>query len=77
MPNDALWVGALSQLLIFEETGCAHSARHAIRLIDRLSESRQLDDDLRALCERAVVRLEGRMSQVGENKTGAHRACAA
>lgn len=69
MPTNDLWAGALSQLLILEETGCAHSARHAIRLLDTLCEFDGLDADVRALCERASRRLEHRL--------GEHRACAA
>jgi hypothetical protein len=64
-----LWAGALSQLLILDETGCTHSARHAIRLLDQLCESNDLDNDVRALCERASQRLEDRL--------GARRACPA
>ncbi|MDR1063282.1 MAG: hypothetical protein LBL48_05025 [Azoarcus sp.] len=63
MPPTAnhLWAGALSQLLILEETGCPHSARHAICLLERLSESDGLDDDVRQLFERASQRLERRL----------------
>lgn len=59
MPTNNLWAGVLSQLLIHQETGCPHSARHAIRLLDALSEFDDLDEDVRALCERASRRLEG------------------
>ena len=52
-----LCAGVLSQLLIYDETGCSHSARHAIRLLEQLSEFDDLDEELRQLCERASVRL--------------------
>lgn len=58
MPTNNLWAGVLSQLLIHQETGCAHSARHAIRLLDQLAEFDDLDEDVRSLCERASRRLE-------------------
>ncbi len=69
MPTDSLWAGALSQLLIHQETGCPHSARHAIRLLDRLCEFDGLDAEVRALCERASSRLDERVED--------RRACAA
>jgi len=61
MPNTNLWAGTLSQLLILEETGCPHSVRHAIRLLEQLTEYDDLDSDVRALCERATQRLEQRL----------------
>ena len=33
MPSRELWAGALSLLLLHEETGCAHSAHNAARLL--------------------------------------------
>lgn len=57
MPTNNLWAGALSQLLIHQESGCPHSARHAIRLLDQLCDFDNLDDDVRVLCERASHRL--------------------
>lgn len=57
MPPPELWAGALSLLLIHNESGCPHSALNAARLLDRLSESLELDDETRALCERASNRL--------------------
>lgn len=69
MPTNNLWAGVLSQLLIHQETGCPHSARHAIRLLDKLSEFNDLDADVRALCERASQRLESGL--------GSRNACAA
>lgn len=57
MPTNNLWAGVLSQLLIHQESGCAHSARHAIRLLDQLCDSNDLDADVRLLCERASNRL--------------------
>jgi len=61
MPTCNLWAAVLSQLLILEETGCPHSARHAIRLLDRLCEFDDIDLDVRNLCERASQRLETRL----------------
>ena len=61
MPTPNIWAGTLSQLLIHQETGCPHSARHAIRLLDQLCEHADLDKDVRALCERAAYRLEHRL----------------
>lgn len=58
MPTNNLWAGVLSQLLIHQETGCPHSTRLAIRLLDRLSEFDNLDEEVRTLCERASRRLE-------------------
>jgi len=59
MPPPELWAGALSLLLIHGESGCPHSARNAARLLERLSESSDVDDETRALCERASYRLDG------------------
>ncbi|MBK8524970.1 MAG: hypothetical protein IPL58_13440 [Betaproteobacteria bacterium] len=64
MPTNNLWAGVLSQLLIHQETGCPHSARHAIRLLDQLCEFADLDADVRALCERASQRLGQPMTSV-------------
>ena len=61
MPTNNLWAGALSQLLIHQETGCPHAARHAIRLLDQLCEFADLDADVRALCERASLRIDQRL----------------
>ena len=57
MPPPELWAGALSLLLIHGESGCPHSAINAARLLDRLSESPDLDDETRDLYERASNRL--------------------
>lgn len=69
MPSNNLWAGVLSQLLMLDETGCPHSARHAIRLLDQLCEFNDLDEEVRLLCERASLRLE--------NRLGEQHACAA
>ena len=63
MPTPPLWAGVLSQLLIHDETGCPHSARHAIRLLDCLCEDVDLDRATRELCERASRRLESQLLQ--------------
>jgi hypothetical protein len=57
MPATELWAGALSLILIHEETGCQHSALHAARLLDQLSDTADIDDETRRLCERASSRL--------------------
>ncbi len=57
MSNVKLWAGALTQVLIHDETGCPHSALKAIRLLDCLSSSEELDEELHDLCERASLRL--------------------
>lgn len=57
MRRDSLWAGALSLLLIHDETGCRHSALNAARILDRLSELPELDAETRTLCERASYRL--------------------
>jgi hypothetical protein len=57
MPPPELWAGALSLLLIHGESGCPHSALNAARLLDRLCDSPDVDDETRALCERASSRL--------------------
>ncbi len=57
MPTSELWAGALSLLLLHHETGCAHSALHAARLLDQISDAEGVDSDTRMLCERASTRL--------------------
>lgn len=64
MPNNTLWAAVLSQLLILDETGCPHSARHAIRLLEQLCEFDELDEQVRVLCERAGQRLERRFVRI-------------
>ena len=57
MPSINLVAGALSLVLIHEETGCAQSALNAARLLEALSETQDIDDNTRRLCERASTRL--------------------
>jgi hypothetical protein len=57
MPPPELWAGALSLLLIHGESGCPQSALNAARVLDRLCDATDLDDETRALCERASNRL--------------------
>jgi hypothetical protein len=57
-PNHAVWAGALTLLLVHQETGCPHSARQAARLLECIAESEGLDDTVRALVERASLRLD-------------------
>lgn len=58
MPPTALWAGALSLLLIHQETACPQAARNAARLLDHLSGAADVDDETRRLCERASCRLD-------------------
>lgn len=69
MPTNNLWAGTLSQLLMLDETGCPHSARHAIRLLDQLCELDDLDEEVRRLCERAILRLENRLCSRHDGST--------
>ena len=62
MPSNNFWAGVVSQLLIHQETGCPHSTRHAIRLLEQLSEFDDLDAEVRGLCERASRRLENSLA---------------
>lgn len=57
MTDSRLWAGALSLILLHEETGCTHSALNAARLLEQISESDGVDTDTRMLCERASIRL--------------------
>jgi hypothetical protein len=77
MPTNNLWAGALSQLLIHQESGCPHSARHAIRLLDQLCDFDDLDADVRLLCERASVRLGQSLGRRSKNGQGHDHAGAA
>ena len=67
MPPPELWAGALSLLLIHGESGCPHSALNAARLLDRLCDSPDVDEETRALCERASSRLTADPSQQSGN----------
>ena len=57
-PNHTIWAGALTLLLVHQETGCPHSARQAARLLECIAEGEGLDDTVRALVERASLRLD-------------------
>lgn len=57
MPPTTLFAGALSLLLLHQETACPHAALNAARLLDQLSGTTDLDDATRQLCERASQRL--------------------
>lgn len=57
MEPASTWASALSLLLIHDETGCRHSALNAARVLEQLSEARELDSETRALLERASLRL--------------------
>lgn len=67
MPASELWAGALSLLLIHDETGCTQSARNATILLDRLCDLEHLDDATRQLCERASQRLDRQTHQGGKH----------
>lgn len=60
MPSTTLWAGALSLLLIHQETACPHAARNAARLLERISDAVDLDTETRHLCERASQRLNAK-----------------
>lgn len=74
MPSNNFWAGVVSQLLIHQETGCPHSTRHAIRLLEQLSEFDDLDADVRGLCERASRRLENSLAPAPAAVNAAPRA---
>lgn len=63
MAASELWAGALSLILIHEESGCPHSALNAARILDRLCAAPDIDEDTRALCERASNRLSSGKDQ--------------
>jgi hypothetical protein len=73
MPPIDLFAGALSLVLIHEETGCAQSALNAARLLDALSDASDIDTDTRRLCERASERLYHQ----GHHDEGGRHACPA
>lgn len=56
-PSNTVWAGALTLLLVHQETGCPHSARQAARLLECIAESDGLDEAVRAIVERASLRL--------------------
>ena len=43
-PSNTVWAGALTLLLVHQETGCPHSARQAARLLECIAESDGLDE---------------------------------
>lgn len=57
MPNTELWAGALSLMVRYAETGCAHSGRQAARLLDRIAGMPGIDHETGMLLERASQRL--------------------
>ncbi len=67
MPSAELLAGALSLVLIHDETGCSHSALNAARLLDRICEQGDLDGETRNLCERASERLSHRPTKEDRN----------
>lgn len=73
MPSTDLWAGALSQLLLHDETACPHAAGHAARLLERLSDSPDLDPATRELCERASARLDQRAQAQSAGTSGTLR----
>ena len=66
MPSAELLAGALSLVLIHDETGCPHSALNAARLLERICEQDDLDGETRRLCERASERLS--QTQIQEER---------
>ena len=68
MTPNFLWAGALSLVLIHDETSSCQSALNAALVLDKLCEM-DLDDEPRTPCERASQRLG--------NETGKSHACPA
>lgn len=57
MQSKDIYAGALSLVLRHDLTGCAHSARQAVDLLERLAASPTVDGDTRALYEQMCERL--------------------
>ncbi len=57
MPSPELLAGALSLILIHDESGCLQSAIKAARLLECICDTDDLDAETRALCQRASERL--------------------
>lgn len=53
-----LLADALDHLMRYRLTGCRHSGRHAVHLLDQLTGQPDLDDDTRCLCGRMGEALE-------------------
>lgn len=60
MPNSELWAGALSLVLRHDLTGCTLSAQQAASLLARIADHPDVDQETRALCEEASLRLSDR-----------------
>jgi hypothetical protein len=65
MPNIELWAGALSLMVKYAETGCAHSGRQAARLLDCIVDMPDVDQETRGLLERASLRLADQINGGG------------
>lgn len=57
MPDNALFAGALSLVLRHDLTGCAQSAQQAAAVLARIADQPDIDQETRALCEEASLRL--------------------
>lgn len=57
MPNAELFAGALSLLMRHQLTGCTHAASQAASLFDRLSDTPELDEETRCLCDQISMKL--------------------
>lgn len=63
--TQVLLADALDHLMRYRLTGCRHSGRHAVRLLDRLTRQPDLDDDTRGLCGRMSAALEAVRGEAG------------
>lgn len=59
-PTASLFAGALDHLMHHSLTGCGQTARHAVQLLEQLSEQPDVDSHTRGLCERMSAALEAR-----------------
>ncbi len=75
MDHDPLWAGALSLVLLHEETGCPHSALHAARLLERISELPEIDGSTRDLTGRRSHDTSHARSQPRRSRQASHPRC--
>jgi len=54
----ALFAGALDHLMRHALTGCLHSARHAVQLLEALAGRADVDRETRSLCDRMCLVLD-------------------
>lgn len=63
--DTALLAGALEQLMRYLLSGCAHSAKHATYLLDRLSTHPELGEEMQDVCDRMCEFLENAATRSG------------